>query len=34
MERIFKYLIPLQGNVQNFTEDEEWGFLIHVAEKG
>jgi len=34
MERIFKYRIPLQGNVQNITEDEEWGFPILVAGKG
>jgi hypothetical protein len=34
MERIFKYRIPLQGSVQNITEDEDWSFPIHVAGKG
>jgi hypothetical protein len=34
IERIFIYHIPLQGNVQNITEDEEWSFPLHVAGKG
>jgi hypothetical protein len=30
---MFKNHMPLQGGVQNITEDEEWGFPIHVAGK-
>jgi hypothetical protein len=33
IERMFKYHIQLQGDVQNITENEEWGYPIHVTGK-